>query len=152
MALNRFISKSSKRCHPFFDTLRKNNNFEWTEKCETALQQLKTYIEPSTALEARQWRNTLRVLGSFRNSYQYRPSARHRTEATPRLLHKQVSARRRKKIQPNGKIGTSINISSQKATAIFSMPPHSGAHDIIAEECTTQTRALHQIGSETKRA
>ncbi|KAL5857461.1 hypothetical protein ACOSQ3_004919 [Xanthoceras sorbifolium] len=30
MALNRFISKSSKRCHLFFDTLRKNKNFEWT--------------------------------------------------------------------------------------------------------------------------
>ncbi|KAL5805913.1 hypothetical protein ACOSQ4_028646 [Xanthoceras sorbifolium] len=42
--LNRFISKSSERCQPFFDTLRKNKNFKWMEKCKVALQQLKTYL------------------------------------------------------------------------------------------------------------
>ena len=29
-ALNRFISKSSERCHLFFSTLRKSKDFEWT--------------------------------------------------------------------------------------------------------------------------
>ena len=31
-ALNRFISKSSDRCHPFFKLLRKNIKFSWNEK------------------------------------------------------------------------------------------------------------------------
>ncbi|XP_038688690.1 uncharacterized protein LOC119987863 [Tripterygium wilfordii] len=43
-ALNRFISKSSERCHHLFIALRKSTNFEWTEECETALQKLKGYL------------------------------------------------------------------------------------------------------------
>ncbi|XP_057791071.1 uncharacterized protein LOC131008197 [Salvia miltiorrhiza] len=43
-ALGRFISKSSERCHPFFNTLRKSKTFEWTEEYEEASQQLKQYL------------------------------------------------------------------------------------------------------------
>lgn len=38
-ALNMFISNATKKCHPFFKTLKKD--FEWIEKCEVAFQQLK---------------------------------------------------------------------------------------------------------------
>ncbi|KAK0573106.1 hypothetical protein LWI29_003140 [Acer saccharum] len=44
-ALNRFISKSSERCLPFFNTLRKNKAFKWNDDCEKALQDLKTYLK-----------------------------------------------------------------------------------------------------------
>ncbi|KAI3758461.1 hypothetical protein L6452_06024 [Arctium lappa] len=43
-ALNRFISRSSDRCHLFYNVLRKNKGFEWNEKHEEALQQLKKYM------------------------------------------------------------------------------------------------------------
>ena len=43
-ALSRFISKSSERCHLFFNTLRKSKTFEWTNECEEALSQLKQYL------------------------------------------------------------------------------------------------------------
>ena len=43
-ALNRFISKSSEQCHPFFNTLRKNKAFKWNDECEKALQDLKEYL------------------------------------------------------------------------------------------------------------
>ncbi|KAI3719999.1 hypothetical protein L6452_20906 [Arctium lappa] len=43
-ALNRFISRSSDRCHLFYNVLRKNKGFEWTDKHEEALQQLKKYM------------------------------------------------------------------------------------------------------------
>ena len=43
-ALSRFISKSSDRCHLFFSTLRKTKDFVWTEECEEALRQLKSYL------------------------------------------------------------------------------------------------------------
>ncbi|KAL2243910.1 UNVERIFIED_CONTAM: Retrovirus-related Pol polyprotein from transposon opus [Sesamum indicum] len=43
-SLNRFISKSSDRNLPFFKLLRKTKNFEWTEECEQAFQDLKTYL------------------------------------------------------------------------------------------------------------
>ncbi|KAK4841195.1 hypothetical protein QYF36_000455 [Acer negundo] len=44
-ALNRFILKSSERCLPFFNTLRKNKAFEWNENCVKALQDLKIYLK-----------------------------------------------------------------------------------------------------------
>ncbi|KAL2248708.1 UNVERIFIED_CONTAM: Retrovirus-related Pol polyprotein from transposon 17.6 [Sesamum indicum] len=43
-SLSRFISKSSDRNLPFFKVLRKTKNFEWTEECEQAFQDLKTYL------------------------------------------------------------------------------------------------------------
>ncbi|KAJ0927102.1 putative nucleotidyltransferase, Ribonuclease H [Helianthus annuus] len=49
-ALNRFISKSSKRCKEFYDILRKNKKFEWTEKHESALQALKEYLSSAPTL------------------------------------------------------------------------------------------------------
>jgi len=41
-ALNKFISKATEKCLPFFKTLKKA--FIWTEECETAFQELKHYL------------------------------------------------------------------------------------------------------------
>jgi hypothetical protein len=41
-ALNRFISRSTDKCLPFFKTLRKA--FEWTGECEEAFSKLKMYL------------------------------------------------------------------------------------------------------------
>ena len=47
-ALNRFISRSTNRCRPFFKLLNKWKGFEWTEKCVLTFQQLKEYLsQPS---------------------------------------------------------------------------------------------------------
>ena len=43
-ALNRFISRSTDRCRPFFLLINKWKNFEWTEECAKAFQQLKDYL------------------------------------------------------------------------------------------------------------
>ena len=40
--LNRFVSKVTDKCLPFFKTLKKV--FSWTEECETAFQELKCYL------------------------------------------------------------------------------------------------------------
>ena len=45
--LNRFISRSVDRCRPFFLLINKWNNFEWTEECARAFQQLKDYLARS---------------------------------------------------------------------------------------------------------
>ena len=42
VALNRFVSRATDRCLPFFRTLRKS--FEWTEECQTAFNDLKAYL------------------------------------------------------------------------------------------------------------
>ena len=43
-ALNRFISRSADMCKPFFLLINKWKDFEWTEECATAFQQLKDYL------------------------------------------------------------------------------------------------------------
>ena len=41
-ALNRFVSKVTDKCLPFFHTLRKS--FEWTDECQEAFKDLKKYL------------------------------------------------------------------------------------------------------------
>ena len=41
-ALNRFVSKATDKCLPFFRTLRKL--FEWTDECQKAFKDLKKYL------------------------------------------------------------------------------------------------------------
>ncbi|XXG83702.1 hypothetical protein AAC387_Pa10g1395 [Persea americana] len=43
-ALNRFISRASDKCRPFFQLLHKGSKFQWTPDCDQALQQLKRYL------------------------------------------------------------------------------------------------------------
>ncbi|XP_022558234.1 uncharacterized protein LOC111206141 [Brassica napus] len=43
-ALSRFISRLSDKSHTFFETLKRPKDFEWTEKCESALQEFKDYL------------------------------------------------------------------------------------------------------------
>ena len=43
-ALNRFISRSVDRCRPFFLLLHKWKEFEWSDECVVAFQQLKQYL------------------------------------------------------------------------------------------------------------
>jgi len=49
-ALNRFISRSSDKCKEFYDILKKNKKFEWGEKHEAALQELKQYLSSAPLL------------------------------------------------------------------------------------------------------
>jgi len=49
-ALNRFISRSSERCKPFYDLLRKNKTFSWSEEHEAAFQDLKKYLSSAPLL------------------------------------------------------------------------------------------------------
>ena len=41
-ALNRFVSKATDKCLPFFHTLRKS--FEWMDECQEAFKDLKKYL------------------------------------------------------------------------------------------------------------
>ena len=41
-ALNKFVSKATEKCLPFFKVLRKA--FEWTDECQKTFQDLKDYL------------------------------------------------------------------------------------------------------------
>ena len=47
-ALNRFVSKATDKCLPFFKILRKA--FEWTDQCQKAFQDLKVYLTTTPLL------------------------------------------------------------------------------------------------------
>ena len=49
-ALNRFISRASNRCRPFFQLLRKSSKSQWTPECDRALQELKHYLSSPSLL------------------------------------------------------------------------------------------------------
>ncbi|XP_019175786.1 PREDICTED: uncharacterized protein LOC109171110 [Ipomoea nil] len=43
-ALGRFLSRSAERSLPFFGVLKKNQGFEWSDECQKAFEDLKTYL------------------------------------------------------------------------------------------------------------
>lgn len=45
VALNRFISKATKKCVPFIDVLKGSKQFEWTSQCEETFQRLKELLD-----------------------------------------------------------------------------------------------------------
>ena len=47
-ALNRFVSKATEKCLPFFKVLKKA--FEWTDECRKAFQDLKDYLTTTPLL------------------------------------------------------------------------------------------------------
>ena len=47
-ALNRFVSRATDRCLPFFCTLRKS--FQWTDECQTTFDNLKAYLSSPSLL------------------------------------------------------------------------------------------------------
>ncbi|XP_024004829.1 uncharacterized protein LOC112081985 [Eutrema salsugineum] len=49
-ALNRFISRSTDKCLPFYQLLRGNKHLEWNEKCEEAFAELKEYLSTPPVL------------------------------------------------------------------------------------------------------
>ena len=46
--MNRFVSRATDRCLPFFRTLKKS--FEWTIKCQQAFEDLNVYLSSQPLL------------------------------------------------------------------------------------------------------
>ena len=51
-ALNRFVSRATNKCLPFFRILRKS--FEWTAECQQAFEELKAYLSSPPLLSSTQ--------------------------------------------------------------------------------------------------
>jgi len=56
-ALNRFVSKATNKCLPFFHTLKKS--FEWTVECQQAFEDLKAYLSSPSLLSPSKTREEL---------------------------------------------------------------------------------------------
>ena len=51
-ALNRFVSRATDKCLPFFRTLKKS--FKWTDECQQAFEKLKAYLSAPSLLSPSQ--------------------------------------------------------------------------------------------------
>ena len=51
-ALNRFVSRATDKCLPFFRTLKKS--FEWTTECQQSFEELKAYLSSPQLLSPSQ--------------------------------------------------------------------------------------------------
>ena len=61
-ALNRFVSKATDKCLPFFRVLRKA--FEWTDDCQRAFEDLKAYLTSAPIVKSiRARRKVISVFG-----------------------------------------------------------------------------------------
>ncbi|GKV40125.1 hypothetical protein SLEP1_g47794 [Rubroshorea leprosula] len=49
-ALHRFVARSAERCLPFFKALREPKNFQWTNECQQAFDELKRYLASAPLL------------------------------------------------------------------------------------------------------
>ena len=58
-ALNRFVSKATDKCLPFFKTLKRA--FAWTDECETTFQELKRYLSNPPLLSPSKEGNSLQL-------------------------------------------------------------------------------------------
>ena len=47
-AMNRFVSRATDKCLPFFRTLKKS--FKWTDECQQAFEKLKAYLSTPSLL------------------------------------------------------------------------------------------------------
>ena len=52
VVLNRFVSRATDKCLPFFRTLKKS--FEWTDECQQAFEELKAYLSTPPLLSPSQ--------------------------------------------------------------------------------------------------
>ena len=117
-ALNKFVSKVTEKCLPFFRTLRKS--FEWTDECHKVFEDLKKYLSsPPLFNPVQARRRTLPLHSGFASSSQCDLSKRRGRIATARLFYKQGIPRSRRKVPQDGEVGLCTCNGGAKAQAIF---------------------------------
>jgi hypothetical protein len=81
--LNRFISRSAEKCHPFFDLIKKGKNFHWGDQSDQAFEQLKAYLIAALLLT---------TLVNGESLYIYLAVSEHAVSAA--IIRKEYSAQR----------------------------------------------------------
>ncbi|XP_048628323.1 uncharacterized protein LOC125597842 [Brassica napus] len=82
-ALNRFISRSTDKCLPFYELLRGNKRFLWDEKCEEAFNQLKHYLTTPPVLSKPEAGDTLSLHRRYILRRQQRINSRRQGRTKP---------------------------------------------------------------------
>ncbi|XP_068477211.1 uncharacterized protein [Phaseolus vulgaris] len=136
-ALSRFVSAGGEKGHPYFQCLKRNSHFAWTDECEAAFLKMKEYLatppvlyKPRADVPLRLYFAITDLAGdlSFEGSATSNSAFRARPSAEAHLLRKQGLARPRIEVPVTGEGGISSGVLNQKAPPLFSQF-HSGGDD-----------------------
>ena len=128
--LNRFISKATNKCLPFFDSLKGNKRFLWDEKCEQVARRSKnTYANHhySQNLLMATLLGGLRIL-DLRGSH-----TRRKKSPVANILHQQMVDRCGDEIPRDGETGLNPNDRFKKTEAILSVIYDLSSHQLLVE-------------------
>ena len=144
-ALNKFVSKVTEKCLPFFRTLRKS--FEWTDECHKVFEDLKKYLSsPPLFNPVQARRRTLPLHSGFASSSQCDLSKRRGRIATARLFYKQGIPRSGRKIPQDGEVGLCTYNNCVEAQTIFPGPHHRSSDEPTFEKRNKQPRGGRKDG------
>ncbi|XP_068476610.1 uncharacterized protein [Phaseolus vulgaris] len=124
-ALSRFVSAGGEKGHPYFQCLKRNSRFTWTDECE-ALEGVPG--DATCALQATGRRPPPIILRSNRVGHQLCAGPGARPSAEAHLLCKQGLARSRDEIPISGEGVTNSSVLSQEASPLLPQF-HSGGDD-----------------------
>lgn len=124
--LNRFVSKATNKCLPFFKTL--NQAFVWMDECEAAFQELKLYLSNPPLLSLSKEGEDLFLYLSVNIHYgcERDINSRREQDTTPNILYQPGFSRSWGQISTNGKDHVRPDRGLWKAPSIFLGEPHSG--------------------------
>jgi len=148
--LNRFISRSTDKCFPFFKILRKT--CEWSSECEEAFKKLKEYLTHPPLLSCPGEGETISLPSSIAFGSQLSIGPRRLRYPTTGLFYQQSTPWSRREVPSNRKVGLRFDHLGTKTKAIFSSACHTGVDRVSAEEDITKTRPFWQVGELVGRA
>ena len=131
-ALNKFVSKATNKCLPFFKVLRKA--FEWTDECQKAFQDLKVYLTTAPLLSPSIQGEELYLLSSVPICGKFSIDQERREGAEACILYKPSAKGSKRMISDDGKVGICINNSFQEAEALLLGPCHQCHYRSCAQE------------------
>ncbi|GKV19330.1 hypothetical protein SLEP1_g29608 [Rubroshorea leprosula] len=147
VALVRFLSKSAERCLPIFKILRGKKNFEWTQDCQKAFEQLKTYLASPPLISKPSPGETLFLyIAATTEAVSAALIRQEQKKAKTCVLRKQSTARTRKKVRTFGETSICSNHSSQKTEILLYGAQNYSPHQLSFETCIAQTRLSRKAG------
>ncbi|GKV42157.1 hypothetical protein SLEP1_g49594 [Rubroshorea leprosula] len=154
-ALHRFISRSADKCLPFFKIMRtaaqkdesgKQKKFEWTQECQTAFDELKSYLSsPPLLTKAIDGEILYLYLGISDEAISSVLVREETKQQKPIYYIKQCSARSRAEISYSRESSTSSCHFGQEVEAIFPITPNHRSHRSTSQADSAETRVLWKV-------
>ena len=119
-ALNRFINRSTDKCRPFFQVLKKNGaDFCWNQECEMSFQGLKKYLASPPLLSKPSSGETISLSRGLGVSGERSPSSERRGYLKASVLRQQFHERPTDEIPKARKAGACSLHHFKEVQALF---------------------------------